>query len=89
MSGFGEWADLTGGGGTTTPIKCEIMSAPDVDKEFTWTFVNGFRKVSNIQFTSASVNAAHGQTITLNRAFTYQLVYPFDLISIIDTLTQV
>jgi hypothetical protein len=70
-------------------LKCEICCAYDMNKIYTWTFVNGVRKVFRIQMSSVFVNTKHGVNAHINRDFSYQVVYPFDLISIIDTLILV
>jgi hypothetical protein len=70
-------------------LKCEICCAYDMQKLFTWTFVNGVRKVSKIAMSSAFVNTKHSINGIVDRDFVYQAAYPFDLVSIIDTLILV
>lgn len=87
--------NISGGGGgdpvVIDYIKCEICCAYDMNKSYTWAFVNGIRKVSVITMKSAFVNTKHGlgANARVERHFTYQAVYPFDLVSIVDTLLLV
>lgn len=66
-----------------------ILSAADLDRDFTWVDVDGIRRVSIIVFSSAQVDAELGQTATLTRNFTYMNVDPFDLTEVKDTLAVV
>lgn len=81
------------GGETPDPnydsLKCEICCAYDMTKLYTWTFINGIRRVLKIRMSSVFVNTKHGITAHVDRDFSYQAVYPFDLISVIDTLIMV
>lgn len=72
-------------------IKGEICCAFDMNKDFEWAEVNGVRRVVKITMQSASVNIKHGlnPNARIERLFSYQSVYPFDLVSIIDTLILV
>jgi hypothetical protein len=67
-------------------IKCEIMCAYDTVKDFTWTFVNGARRVFKIEFSSSLINAKYGLNAKVVRDFSYMGSAPFDLTSITDTL---
>lgn len=70
-------------------LKGDLLCAPDLDRDMTWAEIDGVRKVTQIVFTSASLDVATGDTITLTRVFTYQGMDPFDLIEVKDTLTVV
>lgn len=74
---------------TTDPddIKELILCAPDVVRAYTWATVAGVRKVTEIVFTSASVDTETGNTNVLTRTYTYDLSAPFDLLSEVDVLT--
>jgi hypothetical protein len=69
-------------------VKCDIVSANDLNRTLEWQEINGVRRVTKITMKSASVNLAHGldPNARIERVFTYQVAYPFDLVSIIDTL---
>lgn len=70
-------------------LKGDLLCAPDLDRDMTWAEIDGVRRVTQIVFTSASLDAATGDTITLTRTFTYQGADPFDLIEVKDVLTVV
>jgi hypothetical protein len=70
------------GGSLEDALAEKILCAPDVRKEFDWAEVNGVRKVTEIRYTSASVDAELGQTAVLTRAFTYDGGPDFDLAAI-------
>ena len=68
-------------------LKCKLLSAPDLVRDFTWTEIDGVRRVTQIIFTSGVVNIAESATVDLTRVFTYDGVDPFDLDKIEDALT--
>lgn len=68
-------------------LKEKICSAADIHRDYTWTTVAGVRKVSQIVFTSASVDAETGDTNVLTRTFAYNVVAPYDLLQENDALT--
>jgi hypothetical protein len=69
--------------------KGDLLCSSDLDRDMTWAEIDGVRRVTQIVFTSANLDAATGDTITLTRTFTYQVADPFDLIEVKDTLTVV
>lgn len=71
------------------PIKDRIICAADVRKEFDWALINGVRRVTEIRYSSAIVNAQLGQTALLTKVFTYDGGPGFDLAHIQETLTVV
>lgn len=68
-------------------LKCAIMGAADVVKDYTWAEIDGVRRVTQIVWTSASVDALFGATHEVTRDFTYDNADPFDLDKTEDTLT--
>jgi hypothetical protein len=56
---------------------------------YTWGEINGVRRVTKIEWTSAALDAQEGSTIKLTRTFTYQGVDPFDLVSTADALSVI
>ena len=69
-------------------IKGEICGAPDVSRLFEWAEINGIRRVTKITMQSASINTKYDlpPTFAIERVFSYQSVYPFDLVSAIDSV---
>lgn len=81
--------NITSSGNTQEDrIKNSIVCAPDVVKALTWSEINGVRRIIKIEFTSAETDALFNGTYRLDRVFTYQTAYPFDLINIQDTLVS-
>lgn len=70
-------------------IARRVLVSPDVARAFTFAEIDGVRRVTKIEFTSASLDALLGATVKLTRDFTYQVADPFDLVSVNDTLTGV
>jgi len=69
----------------TNALKC----MDDKIVAYTWSEINGVRRVATIIWTSANLNTNEGSTVTLTRTFTYQGVDPFDLTNHTDVLTVV
>jgi hypothetical protein len=67
-------------------IKAALLCAPDLVRDMTWQEIDGVRRLVQIVFTSDAVNVEFEAIISLTRDFTYQLVDPFDLVKIEDTL---
>lgn len=70
-------------------IKALICGALDLERYYTWTEINGVRRIVEIRYISASANETIGQDVALVRTFSYQSTDPFDLVSAIDTLVAV
>ena len=66
---------------------CRLFGTDDLSRVFTWAEIDGVRRVTKIVFTSASLDTELGQTVVLERIFSYQAADPFDLVSIVDGLT--
>jgi hypothetical protein len=76
-------------GGDEAKVKCQLLCMSDLDRLFTWQEINGVRRVVKIVFSSVAFNTQLGQTVTLERDFTYETADPFDMTRITDTLVVV
>lgn len=68
-------------------LKNKLMCASDRQADFTWQEIDGVRRVIEIVFTSAALDAEEGMTIVLTRTFVYEGTQPFDLDKITNVLT--
>lgn len=69
-----------------TRVKNRLLSSPDLNKDMTWAEIDGVRRVTQIIFKSASLDANTSSTTTLTRTFTYQGADPYDLTDVDDAL---
>jgi len=67
----------------------KLMCSPDLNRDFTWSEIDGVRRVVKIEFTSALLDAEYGSAVKLTRDFNYEVADPFDLDEVVDTLTVV
>ena len=74
-------------GSTELLIVDKIINAEDLRREKDFIEVDGVRRVSEIRFTSALVDAELGQTAVFTRSFTYDGGPNFDLAVVEDELT--
>lgn len=72
-----------------TRTKNRLMCSHDLSKVLTWAEIDGVRRITEIIFTSASLDGNLGSTHMITRTFTYQGADPFDLIEVADVLTVV
>lgn len=72
--------------GADESAKSSIMCADDRHMGLTWAEIDGVRRIVQIRYSSPALNLALGQTVEVVRDFTYQIVDPFDLIEIEDTV---
>ena len=63
-----------------------LMCSPDLVKDLTWAEIDGVRRITQIIFTSAALDADESMTIVATRTFTYQGADPFDLTKITNVL---
>ena len=70
-----------------TRTKNRLMCSPDLLRNFTWEEIDCTWRVTQIVFTSPSLNTNMGQSISLTRTFTYEIADPFNLEDIEDVLT--
>lgn len=71
-------------------IKEAIMCSNDVELDFTWSEIDGVRRVVEIIYSSTSVANLLGKAeASVQRVFTYQASDPFDLVKRTDTLSLV
>lgn len=66
----------------------DLMERSDLQREFDWDEINGVRKVTEIRFKSASLNAEVGLSVLVTRTFTYDGAPDYDLKDVTDALTQ-
>jgi len=67
-------------------LKNRLLCAPDRDIDLTHTEIDGVRRVTKMVFTSALLDIDTSSTVVLTRDFIFQVVDPYDLTSIEDTL---
>lgn len=56
-----------------------LLCAPDLEKNFTWTEIDGVYRVTEIVYTSAFIDADEEQTIVFTKTFVYEGADPFNL----------
>ena len=72
-----------------TRTKNRLMCSHDLSKSLTWAEIDGVRRITEIEFSSASLDSNLSATHKITRTFTYQVADPFDLVSVTDILTVV
>lgn len=68
-------------------IKRRLLCSPDLKRKFTHADVDGIWRVSQIEYTSASLDANMTQTVKLTKTFTYLGADPFTVDEVQETLT--
>ena len=66
-----------------------ICCADDIVREYTWSEINGVRRITEILFSSEKANTELGFDIQIQRTFTYQASSPYDLTRITDVVVLV
>jgi len=72
-----------------TRTKNRLLGSPDLSKDMTWAEIDGVRRITEIIFTSSSLDSNTSSTVTLTRTFTYQVADPYDLTDVDDVLAVV
>lgn len=72
-----------------TRTKNKLMCSHDLSKSLTWAEIDGVRRITEIEFSSASLDSNLSATHKITRTFVYQVADPFDLTSVTDVLTVV